>query len=79
VSLKLFCGYALPVVKEVSNGKCPIITWASFPLSNVLRLAGPESMGGYGDMQAKIMDLMAKTSKTLDEAADKVQNTSCWR
>jgi hypothetical protein len=36
-------------------------------------------MGGYGDMQTKIMDLMAKTSKTFDEAADKVQNTSCWR
>jgi hypothetical protein len=72
IVFQLYCGYALSMVKQISNGACPVIAWSPSPLSNVLRLAGPESMGGNGDMQAKIADLMAKNEKTFDEVADEV-------
>jgi hypothetical protein len=69
---QLYCGYALPMVKQISNGTCPVVAWSPCPMSNVLRLAGPDSMGGYGDMQSKIANIMGERNKSFNEVVDEV-------
>ena len=50
----------------------PIITFVASGAGAILRLYGPESMGGVGDIGAKINAEVARTGLSADEIGPKV-------
>jgi hypothetical protein len=66
------CGFALPVIKDVSAGACPVIAWYSAPVSHGLDVLGPEHLGGHGNLAAKIKDTAKREGKAPAEVADSV-------
>jgi hypothetical protein len=67
------CGFAVSVIKEVSAGACPIMAWFGAPISSCLNFMGPEHMGGYGDLRAKIETAAKESGRTPIEVADLVR------
>lgn len=50
----------------------PVYAWQSGSAAAVLVLFAPESMGGGGDLAAKLENLVVEEGETRDEAAEKV-------
>jgi hypothetical protein len=67
------CTFALPAIKDISNGQCPVIAWLSASLSYYLHLLGPEHLGGQGDLAAKIEVAAKESGKTPKEVANSVR------
>lgn len=70
--VQAMCGFAVPVIKEVSAGTCPIMAWFGAPISSCMNFMGPEHLGGYGDLRAKIEAAAEESGKTPAEVADSV-------
>jgi hypothetical protein len=60
----------VPTVKEVAG--CPVFAWMPSPMSACLYLFGPESLGGYGDLAAKIAAVAQEHDISKTEAAHRV-------
>jgi hypothetical protein len=67
-----FCPYVVPNIRKTSDGACPILAWMSTPMSSVILFAGPESLGGRGDLAAKFEAAAEAAGKTVPEIADSV-------
>jgi hypothetical protein len=67
------CAYALKDVRE-TGAACPVLAWMPSPMSSVLRMSGPENLGGLGDLQAKIAAEAAATGKPVTEIAMSVSD-----
>ena len=50
-----------------------VYTWQSGSISGIIRLSGPEHLGGLGDLSKKAEDIATKTGKTIIEAANEVR------
>jgi hypothetical protein len=66
------CTLALPAIKNISGGQCPVISWVSAALSYCLLLLGPEHLGGHGDLATKIELAARESGKSPAEVADSV-------
>ena len=67
--------FALPqlrATRAVSGNSVPIITFVASGAGAILRLFGPESMGGVGNIGAKIEAEVARTGLSVDEIGPKV-------
>jgi hypothetical protein len=64
------CGFARPVIQQVSDGNCSVVAWIAATLAGTLYLVGPEHLGGLGDLAAKINVAVKETGKTPMEVAD---------
>jgi hypothetical protein len=71
-SVQPFCAYAIPSIKSVSGGACGVYAWVSSTLATFLRYSGPEELGGFGDLAAKLDAAAAAQGKTVPEVADSV-------
>jgi hypothetical protein len=63
------------MIKQVSENACPAYGWVSSSLATFLRFSGPEALGGFGDLAAKIDAAAAAETaqgKTLAQIADGV-------
>ena len=58
--------------RAVSGRSVPIITFVASGAGAILRLYGSESMGGVGDIGAKINAEVARTGLSADEIGPKV-------
>jgi hypothetical protein len=67
-----FCPYVVPSIRSTSDGACPVLSWMSTPMSSVILFAGPESLGGRGDLAAKFETAAEAAGKTVPEIADSV-------
>lgn len=67
------CTFALPAIKDISSGQCPVIAWLSASLSYYLYLLGPEHLGGQGDLAAKIEVAVKDSGKAPKEVANAVR------
>ena len=77
VGLSYFCFqfFNLPQVlatRAVSKHSVPIITFVAAGAAAIIRLFGPESIGGVGDFGARIDAEAARTGLTADEVGPKV-------
>jgi hypothetical protein len=61
--------YALEAVMEISDGTCPAFAWVATPMSAFLRFAGPEELGGFGDLDAKMKTAAEREGRSLLEIA----------
>lgn len=66
------CGFARPVIRQVSGGSCLVVAWIAATLAGTLYLVGPEHLGGLGDLAAKIDAAVKESGKTPMEVADSV-------
>jgi hypothetical protein len=67
--------YALPQLQStraVSGHSVPIITCMAAGAAAILRFFGPESIGGIGDIGARIDAEVARTGLSSDEIGHKV-------
>jgi hypothetical protein len=55
---------------KAAAGGVPIVKWMPCPMSAFLHLFGPETLGGYGDLDAKIAAAAKAQGKTEAEVAD---------
>ena len=62
----------LQATRAVSQRSVPIITCVTAGVGAIIRLFGPESMGGSGDIGAKIDAEVARTGLSADEIGSKV-------
>lgn len=60
----------VPIVKAAAG--CPVFAWMPSPMAACLYLFGPESLGGYGDLAAKIAVVAKKQNIPKTEAAHHV-------
>jgi hypothetical protein len=65
--------FAMPMIKETSDGACPIVAWFSSTMSSLMLVAGPEHLGGMGDLAAKIEAAAQQAGKSPLEVADSVR------
>jgi hypothetical protein len=73
ISLKhvqAFLTAPVPVVKAAAG--CAVFAWMPSPMSACLYLFGPESLGGYGDLAAKIDAVAKEQNLPKTEAAHRV-------
>jgi hypothetical protein len=63
-----------PPVSDVraAAGGVPVITWATMPMSSCLHLFGPEELGGFGDLKARVTAAAKAQSKTEAEVAGNI-------
>jgi hypothetical protein len=69
---QLFALPQLQATRAVSGRSVPIITFLASGAGAFLRMMAPESMGGLGDIGAKIDAEVARTGLSDDEIAPKV-------
>ena len=62
----------LRATRAISGHSVPIIAWVVAGAGAVIRLFGPESIGGIGDIGAKIDAEAARTGLSADEIGNKV-------
>jgi hypothetical protein len=61
------------MIKQVSDNACPAFGWVSSSLATFIRFSGPEDLGGFGDLAAKITAAVeTQPDKTLAQVADSV-------
>lgn len=53
-------------IRKISQ--IPVLCWNPTAVSPLLRLLGPEYLGGLGDIGARAIDLSEKTGKSIEEA-----------
>ena len=76
--------FALPQLKAtraVSGHSVPIISCVAAGAGAIIRLYGPEYIGGLGDIDAKIDAEVARTGLSVDEIGPKVRilyHVSSW-
>ena len=58
--------------RAVSGRSIPVISFVAAGAGAIIRLFGPESMGGVGDTSAKIDAEVARTGLSADEIGPKV-------
>lgn len=61
-------------IREVTQGKVPVLVWNSAALGPGMRIVGPEDLGGMGDLDIKAKELAAKTGRSLKEAEYEVNS-----
>ena len=62
----------LQVTRAVSGSSVPVIAFGAGGAGAFIRHFGPESMGGAGDIGAKIVAEVARTGMTADDIGIKV-------
>lgn len=65
---------ALRTIRKVSGNTVPVLAWNSAALNFILRLCGPVSLGGLGDVLAKAEALAKETGKSTDEFLTQVSS-----
>jgi hypothetical protein len=68
----------LQATRAISGQSVPIISVITAGAGATLRLFGPESMGGIGDIGAKIDAETARTGLSEDEIGFKVHISISW-
>ncbi|GJJ13356.1 hypothetical protein Clacol_007608 [Clathrus columnatus] len=58
----------LHMIRNLSDRKVPVLCWNPANLGPVMRLVGPEVLGGIGDIEAKAAELAQITGKSHKEA-----------
>ena len=71
IAFQLFTIIQLRATRAISGHSIPIIACIAFGAAAIIRLFGPESIGGMGDMGARIDAEAARTGLTVDEIGDK--------
>lgn len=56
----------------MSGASVPVFTWNCGAAFAVMMLYGPESLGGAGDLAAKLERMKVDEGETIFDAADKV-------
>ncbi|KAF9557510.1 UDP-Glycosyltransferase/glycogen phosphorylase [Agrocybe pediades] len=74
VIMDLFTYPQLKFTKSISGDKIPIFAWLTGKAASLIRLFGPESLGGFGDMTAKVEAEAARLGVTPKEIGDKFYN-----
>ena len=69
---QFFAHFQLQATRAVSKRSVPVITFVAAGAGAVMRLFGPESMGGSGDIGAKIDAEVARSGLSDDEIGPKV-------
>ncbi|KAF8908227.1 hypothetical protein CPB84DRAFT_213525 [Gymnopilus junonius] len=67
--------FALPqarATREITGNSVPVMAWITGHASSIIRLFGPESLGGLGDLGAKIDAEAARLRVTPEEIGDKI-------
>ena len=73
-----FCALPqLQATRAISRRFVPIISFGAGGAAAYIRHFGPESMGGAGDIGAKIDAEVARTGLSADEIGPKVYLVSC--
>ena len=72
IAFQLYTLLQLRATRAISGHSVPIIACIAFGAAAIIRLFGPESIGGMGDMGARIDAEAARTGLTVDEIGDKV-------
>jgi hypothetical protein len=72
ILLQFFAFPQLQATRAVSGRSVPIIACSSYGAGAMIRLFGPESMGGAGDIGAKIDAEVTRTGQSADEIGPKV-------
>lgn len=62
----------MQVTRSITGTSIPIISWITGHVSSVLRVMGPERLGGLGDLGAKIEAEAARLGVTAKEIGDSV-------
>ena len=69
---QLFSLTQLQATREISGRSVPIIVCVAAGAGAIIRLFGPEYLGGEGDFGAKIDAEVARTGLSIDEIGFKV-------
>ena len=70
----------LRIVRAISGNSVPIVIFMAAGAGAMIRLYGPESIGGRGDVGAIIDAEAARTGLSPDEVGPKVHNSrSCFK
>ena len=76
---QFFAYSQLQATRAVSKRYVPIIAFIAAGAGAIIRLFGPESMGGAGDINAKTDAEIARTGLSADEIGHKVHiSLSCF-
>ena len=70
--LQFFAFPQLLATRAVSGRSVPIITFMAAGAGAIIRLFGPESIGGAGDIGPKVDAEVARTGLSADEIGHKV-------
>ncbi|KDR73125.1 hypothetical protein GALMADRAFT_158264 [Galerina marginata CBS 339.88] len=62
----------LQATRAITGHSVPIIAWVTGHASAVVRSLGPESLGGRGDIGARVDAELARTGDSLEEISDKI-------
>jgi hypothetical protein len=54
-------------VRTIGGADCPQLSWMPTPAAPMLRLFGPEELGGFGDLKGKIDAEAALSGKPAEE------------
>ena len=74
-----FCSFPqLQATRIVSGRSVPIISFGAGGAAFFIRYIGPESLGGAGDINAKVDAEVARTGLPADEMRHKVYLVSCF-
>ncbi|KAF8513900.1 hypothetical protein BU17DRAFT_52958, partial [Hysterangium stoloniferum] len=65
------------VIRDVSGKDISILGWCPSNLSSSMRVLGPQELGGYGDLIARVDALAIETGKPMTEIEDEVILLSC--
>ncbi|KDR73136.1 hypothetical protein GALMADRAFT_722028 [Galerina marginata CBS 339.88] len=74
VILDMFALPQLLATREITGRSVPIMSWMTGHASSLLRLFGPESLGGIGDIGAKIDAEATRLGVTPEEIGEKIYN-----
>ncbi|GJJ12672.1 hypothetical protein Clacol_006916 [Clathrus columnatus] len=64
----IFLVDVLHMVRKVSKRRVPVLSWNPANLGPLMRLIGPEELGGIGDIRAKAVESAERTGKDYKEA-----------
>ena len=69
---QFFAFSQLQATRAVSGRSVPIISFVAAGAGALIRFFGPESMGGAGDIMAKVDAEVARTGRSADEIGREV-------
>ena len=66
----------LRATRKISGSSVKVCGFGPIGAAQTIRVCGPESLGGLGNIAAKVDAIVKRTGKTSEEAGDMVRSVS---
>lgn len=62
----------LNFIRTISGSSVPILAFSLGSIGSLIRYCGPETMGGFGDLNSKVQVEAIRSNRTVEEIGDEV-------